>query len=256
MEIEEGRLITLEYEARDDFGLKELALVYRAGTLGEKRLVIDRIDEAAKRYQGRYSWDVTDLFGAAGESVTYYVEVWDNDTVSGPKRGVSATHVLHIKGREEEHHRLDEMQQQVAEKLVDLLADQLELNTRTADLAQQAVPPDSTAAQEVGAQQGELQQQAQDLVSQLDQMLQAARTGLPERFHAYEDTRTLRENLNFTQDSLMGRRDAYSPHRRPNHSSPTPRRAVASGLSGQPPEERRAGARSGAGEARGGPIGA
>ncbi|HEX9871137.1 MAG TPA: DUF4175 family protein [Candidatus Tectomicrobia bacterium] len=203
LEIDEGRVITLEYEARDDFGLKELALVYRAGPLGEKRLVIDRIDEAAKRYQGRYFWDVTDLFGAAGESVTYYVEVWDNDTVSGPKRGVSATHVLHIKGREEEHRRLDEMQQQVAEKLVDLLADQLELNTRTADLAQQAVPPDPTAAQELEARQAELQQQAQDLVAQLDQMLQMLEQDYLSDYTRYEDTRTLRESLNFTQDTLM-----------------------------------------------------
>ena len=35
LEIEEGRVITLEYEARDDFGVRELALVYRAGGLGE-----------------------------------------------------------------------------------------------------------------------------------------------------------------------------------------------------------------------------
>jgi hypothetical protein len=222
LEIDEGRVITLEYEARDDFGLKELALVYRAGPLGEKRLVIDRIDEAAKRYQGRYFWDVTDLFSAAGESVTYSVEVWDNDTVSGPKRGVSATHVLRIKGREEEHRRLDEMQQQVAEKLVDLLADQLELNTRAADLAQKAVPHDPTAAQELEARQAELQQQAQDLVAQLDQMLQMLEQDYLSDYTRYEDTRTLRESLNFTQDTLMGdARRQLSPQSGPP-PSPTP----------------------------------
>jgi uncharacterized protein DUF4175 len=222
LEIDEGRVITLEYEARDDFGLKELALVYRAGPLGEKRLVIDRIDEAATRYQGRYFWDVTDLFGAADESVTYYVEVWDNDAVSGSKRGVSATHVLRMKGREEEHRRLDEMQQQVAEKLVDLLADQLELNTRTADLAQEAAPPDATAAQELEARQAELQQQAQDLVSHLDQMLQMLEQDYLSDYTRYEDTRTLRESLNFTQDTLMGdaRRQLSPQSNQP--PSPTP----------------------------------
>ncbi len=221
LEIEEGRVITLEYEARDDFGVRELALVYRAGGLGEKRLVIDRVDETARRYQGRYFWDVTDLFGASGESVTYYVEAWDNDTVSGPKRGVSATHVLRIKGREEEHRQLDELQQQMAEKLVDLLADQLELNTRTADLAQAPTPHAATAAQELEARQAELQQQAQDLVSQLDQMLQMLEQDYLSDYTRYEDTRTLRESLNFTQDNLMGdARRQLSPQSNPPQSSP------------------------------------
>jgi hypothetical protein len=225
LEIEEGRVIILEYEARDDFGVRELALVYRTGPFGEKRAVIDRVDEAARRYQGRYFWDVTDLFGAADESVTYYVEVWDNDTVSGPKRGVSATHVLRIKSREEEHRRLDEMQQQVAEKLVDLLADQLELNARTTDLAQEPAPHDPTAAQELAARQAELQQQAEDLVSQLDQMLQMLEQDYLSDYTRYEDTRTLRENLNFTQETLMGgaRRQLSPPSSQPQSPSPVSR---------------------------------
>ncbi len=225
LEIDEGHVITLEYEARDDFGLRELALVYRAGALGEKRVVIDRVDEAAKSYQGRYFWDVTDLFGAAGEAVTYYVEVWDNDTVSGPKRGISATHVLRIKSREEEHRRLDEMQQRVAEKLVDLLADQLELNARTADLAQEPSPHDPTVAQELEKRQAELQQQAQDLVSQLDQMLQMLAQDYLSDYTRYEDTRTLRENLNFTQDTLMqdARHQLSPPSRQPQLPTPSSR---------------------------------
>jgi Domain of unknown function (DUF4175) len=225
MEIEEGRVIILEYEARDDFGVRELALVYRAGPFGEKRAVIDRVDETARRYQGRYFWDVTDLIDAAGESVTYFVEVWDNDTVSGPKRGVSATHVLRIKSREEEHRRLDEMHQQVAEKLVDLLADQLDLNARTADLAQEPTPRDPTATQELESRQAELQQQAKELVSELDQMLQMLEQDYLSDYTRYEDTRTLRDNLNFTQDALMGdaRRQLAPPSSQPQSPSPSSR---------------------------------
>ena len=136
--------------------------------------------------------------------MTYVVEVWDNDTVSGPKRGVSATHVLRIKSREEEHRRLDEMQQEVAEKFVELLADQLELNMRTAELAQEPTSRDPATAQELATQQAERQRQAQDLVSQLDQMLQLLEQDYLSDYTRYEDTRTLRENLDFTQDSSDG----------------------------------------------------
>jgi hypothetical protein len=203
-EVEDAQVIPLEYEARDDFGLKEVVLVYRAGALGDKRLVIERADEVVRRSEGKYYWDVSDLLSEAGERISYFLEVWDNDSVSGPKHGVSATHVLRVKSREEEHRQLDEMQQQVMEQLTDLLADQLELNARTSDLAAQEARRDPTAAQELATHQAELQQQARDLVSQLDQMMQMLEKDYLSDYTRYEDTRTLRDNLNFTQDALMG----------------------------------------------------
>lgn len=204
LELDEGRVITLEYEARDDFGVRDLTLVYRVGPFAEKRVVIDRVDEAATRYRGRYYWDVTDLFSDASETMTYHLEVWDNDTVSGPKRGVSATHTLRLKGREEEHRRLEELQHQMAEKLVDLLADQLDLNTRTAEASQEPIADASRAAQELAERQANLQHQAQDLVSQLDQMLEMMETDYLSDYTRYEDTHTLREHLDFTQETFMG----------------------------------------------------
>jgi hypothetical protein len=224
LELEEGRVLTLEYEARDDFGVRDLTLVYRGGPFGEKRLLIDRIDEAATRYSGKYYWDVTDLFGDAGEAITYYLEVWDNDTVSGPKRGVSATHTLRLRGREEEHRRLDDLQHQVAEKLVDLLADQLDLNARTAETAQTPVPHDPRAAQDLAERQADLQRQAQDLVSQLDQMLQMLEKDYLSDYTRYDDTRTLRDQLNFTQDALMGgARQQLAPQSPPSSAGQPPR---------------------------------
>jgi hypothetical protein len=234
LELDEARVITLEYEARDDFGVRDLTLVYRVGPFGEKRLLIDRVDAVATRYRGKYYWDVTDLFGDAGEAIAYYLEVWDNDTVSGPKRGVSATHTLRLRGREEEHRRLDDMQHQVAEKLIDLLADQLDLNARTAEAAQELAPHDPLAAQELAERQAELQRQAQELVSQLDQMLQMLEKDYLSDYTRYEDTRTLREHLHFTQESLMGgARQQLAPQasQPPGQMSPSPQRR-----SQQPPQ--------------------
>ena len=225
LEIDEARIMTVEYEARDDFGIRDITLVYRVGQFGEKRLVIDRVDEVATRYRGKYHWDVTDLFSEAGQAITYYLEVWDNDAVSGPKRGVSATHVLRIKSRDEEHRRLDEWQQQLAEKLIDLLADQLDLNARTADLAQEPSRRDPQRAQELEGRQAELQRQAQDLVSQFDQMLKMLEKDYLSDYTRYEDTRTLRDTLDFTQDTLMGgARQQLSPQSAPPAAPPQPPR--------------------------------
>jgi hypothetical protein len=212
LEIEEGRVIPLEYEARDDFGVKNVTLVYRVGRLGEKRVTVDRVDDSPPRYRGKYHWDVTALLSDAGEAITYFLEVWDNDTVSGPKSGVSKTQVLRLKSRTEEHRRLEEVQREVAEKLADLLADQLDLNERTAEMAQEPRAQDLTARQELEARQAELQQQAKDMVSQLDQMLQTLEKDYLSDYSRYEDTQTLRNHLNFTQNTLMeGARQRLSP---------------------------------------------
>jgi hypothetical protein len=224
VELDEGRLITLEYEARDDFGVRDLTLVYRVGAFAEQRLVIDRGDEVAARYRGRYYWDVTELVGEAGQTISYYLEVWDNDTVSGPKRGVSATQTLRIRGREEDHRRLEEMHQQVADKLLDLLADQLDLNARTAETAQTA-PRDLGKTQALAQRQADVQRQAQDLVSQLDQMLQLLERDYLSDYTRYDDTRTLREQLDFTQEALMGgaRRHLAPPSSPPTAAGQMPR---------------------------------
>ncbi|MGH8059430.1 MAG: hypothetical protein ACREOH_19705, partial [Candidatus Entotheonellia bacterium] len=203
LEIEEGHVIPLEYEARDDFGVKDVTLVYRVGHQGEKRLVVDRVDELSTNYRSKYHWDVTGLLSEAGEAITYHVEVWDNDTVSGPKSGVSKTHVLRLKSRAEEHRRLAELQEEAMGKLADLLADQLDLNNQTAELAQEPRTQDPSRGQELEARQAEIQQQARELVSQLDQMLQMMEKDYLSEYTRYEDMRTLRNHLNYTENTLM-----------------------------------------------------
>jgi len=221
LEIEEGHVIPLEYEARDDFGVKDVTLVYRVGHLGEKRLVVDRVDELSTNYRSKYHWDVTGLLNEAGEVITYHVEVWDNDTVSGPKSGVSKTHVLRLKSRAEEHRRLAELQEEVMGKLADLLADQLDLNNQTAELAQEPRTQDPSRGQELESRQAEIQQQARDLVSQLDQMLQMMEKDYLSEYTRYEDMRTLRNHLNYTENTLMqGARQQLAPQA----SQPMPQR--------------------------------
>ncbi len=238
IEVEEGQPIILEYEARDDFGVKDLTLVYRAGRLGEKRLVMERMDEPLPRYRGRYHWDITGLLSEAGDTITYYLEVWDNDAVSGPKKGISKTHVLRIKSREEEHRHLDELQQDVAEKLVDLLADQLDLNNRTAELAQEPPPQQHETAQALEARQADLQRQARELESQLDQMLQMLEKDYLSDYTRYEDVRTLRDQLHYTQETLMGGAREQLSSQAPQ---PSPPRGGPQGPNRQQPmDERRA----------------
>ena len=61
------------------------------------------------------------------ETVQVYIEVYDNDTISGPKKGVSQTLTLKIHSREQEHQNLEQLQEEVA------AAVQMVITTRGSD---------------------------------------------------------------------------------------------------------------------------
>jgi hypothetical protein len=45
--------------------------------------------------------------------------VYDNDTISGPKKGVSQTLTLKVHSREQEHQNLEQLQEEVAAAVLD-----------------------------------------------------------------------------------------------------------------------------------------
>jgi len=82
--------ISLHLEAHDDFGLTRMALKVKKGSDKEERTVpiVDLKGRVADT-SVTFNWDLNDLGLLAGEEAVYYAEIYDNDVVSGPKRGIS-----------------------------------------------------------------------------------------------------------------------------------------------------------------------
>jgi hypothetical protein len=82
--------IAIHYEAVDDHGLREVALVLRSGTREERR-VLARPQASATIDRGGYELRASDpFFKRTFAPVEVTVEARDNDAVSGPKWGKSA----------------------------------------------------------------------------------------------------------------------------------------------------------------------
>jgi hypothetical protein len=146
LEVDPGQEVPLKFEATDDYGLGEVALVFRTpGSTQETRVPLPRED--GRRNRGTYTWNLGTLKVKPGDRITYHVEARDNDAVEGPKRGVSRTQVLRIYSAAEHRRAALDKAEALWGRLVDHLADRLE----SADREKVKDPERVTAGQKVDA---------------------------------------------------------------------------------------------------------
>ncbi len=125
MEVSGNEVISILYRARDDFGLTSVRLNYEIR--GKERFITlkQKIDA---RILGPeiFKWDLAGLNLSSGDRVIYRIEVSDNDTVSGPKKGFSKTLSFLVRDDKIRASEESDLAREIAERLLDLLSDHLE----------------------------------------------------------------------------------------------------------------------------------
>jgi soluble cytochrome b562 len=131
LEVAGTEVTPIVYTAKDDFGITSVRLSYQMGG-AERFISLKNIGSGRSLGPETFKWDLTGLALTPGERVVYRLEVWDNDSISGPKAGYSRTFTLY--GRDERDRAAKDVEeaQRIADALLDLLADQLE-ETRDKD---------------------------------------------------------------------------------------------------------------------------
>ncbi|RMF86450.1 MAG: DUF4175 family protein, partial [Nitrospinota bacterium] len=199
--VDESKPIPINYVAQDDFGVKEVYLVYTTPQQEEKKISLQVLSKPRTLLRGEYYWDILGILPTAGGMVSYFLEVWDNDTISGPKKGVSRTHYLKVRSQEEEHERLQELQKEIAESLLNLLGNQLEFSEKLEPFLQE--PPSPQEWQRLQQDQQAQRQQARRILSQLEEALRRVERDPMSNYTTFEDLSTLQQNLAFTEKRLM-----------------------------------------------------
>jgi hypothetical protein len=126
VEVDPEASVRVEWTASDDYGLSELALVLKPPAGEEQRRPLRSFPSAARRDGGTLDLELAPLKLGEGEAILYWLEVKDNDAVSGPKRAASATRAVRIYSEAEHHRRALEEARKQWEEMVRLLADRLE----------------------------------------------------------------------------------------------------------------------------------
>lgn len=127
VELKDDRSVDILWHAKDDFGVGEVVLVIEKPAGDPLRMPLPAsADSATKTREGSTRWDVAGLNMQPGEEVRFHLETLDNDTINGPKKGVSETRRLTIFSAKQRHEELLAEQRAVLDEMVALLAAELE----------------------------------------------------------------------------------------------------------------------------------
>jgi hypothetical protein len=125
LEVAGNETVPVVFTAKDDFGISTMRLNFQ---IGGREMTFSLKSPGGQRALGpeTFKWDLAALALTPGERISYWIEAGDNDAVSGPK--FSSSRILNLFVRDERIRaaREGEEAQQIADALMDLLADQLE----------------------------------------------------------------------------------------------------------------------------------
>ncbi len=157
LELATPRPVEVAYHARDDFGLSEVALVYRVNEGTEQRVLL-KSAQGAREVRGTTSFEPATALLTPGARVAYHIEAKDLDDVSGSKAGVSRTLYLVIQNPREDTEEHLVREHEILDRLVAVLGDRIEMEApeqpaeapqRVAGL-RQAHDTESVALQQLG----------------------------------------------------------------------------------------------------------
>ncbi|MFH1238976.1 MAG: DUF4175 family protein, partial [bacterium] len=185
----------------DDFGVSQLELVYKkASDPSLSRLTIQTFRQLPQDKVVEYNWLLRQLNLAPGDMISYYLEVQDNDVVSGPKKSVSPTYYLEIFSYEKEHQAIEALQDLAHEGLMKLLEDQMTAKSDL-DKLENNLPPDKIAPLKV--KQEDISRRAEDLNEMLDKMLTRMNNDPLTNYRVYSEYHNLNQNLKNLKDGKM-----------------------------------------------------
>jgi hypothetical protein len=125
VEVQPDAVVPVGWQAEDDYGLEGLELVTRAPGGAEQRRPL-RALTGLRHDSGRVDLALAPQRLGEGERLLYWLEVKDNDAVSGPKKGASATQTILVYSEAEHRRAAMEKARAAWEALVELLGDRLE----------------------------------------------------------------------------------------------------------------------------------
>ena len=126
IEVDGDERIQIFYQADDDFGLGKFKLTIE-GDAGKSEKLIADLKDFPKTHSDEITWDLSSLDRVQGGTVKLRVEAYDNDTISGPKAGVSNAITLKLMDAERKHEEVLNLVEQLMEELIDILGDEIEI---------------------------------------------------------------------------------------------------------------------------------
>ncbi|MBU1614645.1 hypothetical protein KJ693_04950 [bacterium] len=190
--------IQIEAEAKDDFGLSKILLSYEVRETNRRKEILIRKFSGQKKALFSYNWDLSLCGFKEGEKVRFYLEAFDNDTISGPKKGRSLSYTIEIFSAGKEHKKVKEDLEALEKGLLSLFMEQKVTKDRfknAADWLKVDKEKGLKLLEEVAKRQAGLQEKTSELSSQAKDLAERMLTDPLEDYLNYLDTSHIKEGL-------------------------------------------------------------
>ncbi len=155
--------VNLVVDCVDDFGITELALVYgRPGDDPARRILASWEDDKEARVTFNWNLDAVQLL--PGDEMHYFLQVYDNDPVRGPKVGETELFTIRFPSMAEMYANAEEERHEEITSLSDALDSQQELREELRKVAQEMLREEDIS--------WERQQEIEDLLERQEALAQ------------------------------------------------------------------------------------
>ncbi len=196
--------LKLTYEVSDDFGVKEINLFYRhLPKQSWQSLLVKQFSPPVKEKLDDWEWDLSRQAVEPGETIEYYLEVADNDTISGPKKSSTKSLKLEIFSYEREHQEIEKELYGFREQLLDLLSEQIKAKELAEKISQLPSEQQLPLWQELNNLQEKVRQRTGENIKNLTQTLERMKYDPLTTQRTYEEYNSLRNNLDYLHSQPM-----------------------------------------------------
>ncbi len=181
IDLDDRMLIPLAAAIYDDFGFSKLDLVYWTYSEGresnKQRQTIKTDFDKESENQITYDWYVEPLHMMPGDLVYYYLEIFDNDAVSGAKSGVSKTFSARLPSLDEIMADITGTQDEMFKDFEEAVASQKELRDQLENISREMMKSTEMdwekkqQIQQTLDRQQEIAKKLEDITKQLDQAI-------------------------------------------------------------------------------------
>ncbi len=209
VDLSKDLLLPLTIEGQDDFGISKLRLGFRILRQGleegDLRFVdLDLPKGNPDKLLSNHVWDMKELEITPQDVVAYFAEVFDNDSVSGPKAARSETFQARFPSIQELYDDVKASQQSAVDELAQLYEESKSLKQTVDEIVHEMKrEPDlnweeKQKVQEATSGQSQIQEQLQELQESLDNMVQNMEQNeliSPETLNKYQELQSLIEEM-------------------------------------------------------------
>jgi hypothetical protein len=141
VDLDDRMALDLGVKLFDDFGFSKINLIYRIfSPMGETFEVNEPLPfarDAGRDFELRHHWAMDEIGLEPGGYVEYYIEAFDNDNISGPKRGLSQVLTARLPSLDEMFAYLEDEGEEQVSTLEELRRQQENLSERMEELQEE-----------------------------------------------------------------------------------------------------------------------